>query len=120
MIEVKISNSSLGTIRKVKFEGISNMFFSLKTAEIEWLVFQFDQEGNLIESPDIKQGRSVISPISNQNQVNPQTGITLLDGQEGGFPEFDWWWNVLQSQPLPIVLTQAIQILDSQGRFDRP
>jgi hypothetical protein len=119
MIEVAISDSALGTKRKVNFEGIRSMQFSIGFAQIVWIVSQLDDEGNKLNLPDINQDRVVISPISNQNQVDPNTGITLPEGEQGS-PEFDWWWAVLQQQTLPTVLTQAISILYSQGRFDRP
>jgi hypothetical protein len=119
MIEIQISNGEFNQIRKVRFEGINLMRLSIGYAEIEFLVYQYDSKGELLDSPDIAQGRSVISPISNENQVNPQTGITLPEGEQGS-PEFDWWWAQAQVVPLPTIIQQAITLLDHQGRFDRP
>ena len=120
MIEQNISDSSIGTKRKVAFDGIEGMSIKSKVARIVWVVTQYDSNDNEITVADINQNRIVISPISNENQVDPQTGITAEVPTEGTVPEFDFWWEMLNSALLPQVLMQAIQILDSQGRFDRP
>jgi hypothetical protein len=119
MNEIPISDSALGTKRTVQFEGIRSMQISVGFAQIVFIVRQYDNEGNLLNLPDIQQNRIVISPLSDTNQVDPQTGITLLEGETGA-PEFTWWWTMAMTVPLPTLINQAIQILDSQGRFDRP
>lgn len=120
MITFDISESALGTKRKVTFEGIRSMSMQSKFAQIVWIVSQYDAEGNKLTTPDIQQDRTVISPISNENVVNPATGVTVEAGTEGAVPEFDFWWTTLQSNLLPVVLAQAIQTLDSLNRFDLP
>lgn len=118
MTEIPISNSALGTKRTVQFEGIRSMKISNGFAQIVFIVRQYDNENNLLELPDIAQNRVVISPISNVNNVDPNTGVTLPEGEEGT-PEFDWWWQMAQVTPLPTIISQAITLLDQQGRFDR-
>lgn len=120
MIEIQISNSTIGTARSVRFDGIELMSIQRKYAEIVWIVTQYDSEDNKLSTPDIQQDRTVISPISNQNWVNPQNGITVEEGAEGAVPEFDFWWAMLSSNLLPAVLSQAIKTLDSLNRFDLP
>jgi len=118
MIEINISDGLFGQKRKVKFEGINMMSLSRGFAEIEFLLYQFDNQGELLQSPDLRQARSVVSPLSDANHVDPQTGITLPEGETGA-PEFTWWWTMAKTVPIPTLIEQAIQILDSQGRFDR-
>ena len=119
MNEIPISDSALGTKRTVQIEGIRSMQISIGFANVVFIVRQYDSEGKLLELPDIQQNRVVISPISNENQVDPNTGITLPEGEQG-VPEFDWWWAQAQVVPLPTIIQQAITLLDQQGRFDRP
>jgi hypothetical protein len=119
-IEVNISDSSIGSKRKVKFESLQDMSLQNKICSIKWIVTQYDSEGNKLTTPDIEQDRMVISPISNKNLVNPQTGITVEAGTQGAVPEFDFWWAMLNSALLPQVLSQAILTLDSLNRFDLP
>jgi hypothetical protein len=119
MNEIPISDSGLGTKRTVQFEGIRSMGITNGFAQILFIVKQYDNEGNLLELADIQQNRIVISPLSDLNQVDPQTGITLQEGETGA-PEFTWWWTMAMTVPLPTLIAQAIQILDSQGRFNRP
>jgi hypothetical protein len=119
-ITQNISNGALGTKRMVTFEGIRSMSMRSKFAQIVWVVTQYGENDVKLTTPDIQQDRTVISPISNANWVNPQTGITVEAGTEGAVPEFDFWWSMLNSVLLPQVLAQAIQTLDSLNRFDLP
>jgi hypothetical protein len=119
-IRIKISDGKFGQQRFVEFEGIRSMSMQAKFAQIVWVVTQYDANDVKLTTPDIQQDRTVISPISNSNWVNPQTGITVEEGTEGAVPEFDFWWAMLQSNLLPNVLVQAIQTLDSLNRFDQP
>lgn len=119
-ITQNISNGALGTKRTVTFEGIRSMSMQSKFAQIVWIVTQYDSEDNKLSTPDIQQDRTVISPISNDNWVNPQNGITVEEGTEGAVKEFDFWWAMLSSNLLPAVLSQAIKTLDSLNRFDLP
>jgi hypothetical protein len=133
--------------RKVRFEGIQYFEYSQKHAQIIWKVFLIDTEGEYINHPDVNQGRIVLSPIVNTNRVN-ELGITITkeyimsqnpqnfeeessleyntrinelynNEWNNGTPEFDFYFNSLTIYPLSIVLNQAIDLLDSLGRFDR-
>jgi hypothetical protein len=119
-ITQNISDGALGTKRTVTFDGIRSMSMASKFAQIVWIVTQYDSEGSKLTTPDIWQDRTVISPISDENWVDPNTGITVPPDTQGAVPEFSFWWGMLQSNLLPNVLVQAIQTLDSLNRFDQP
>lgn len=149
MIEKKISSTIIDgheIQRKVVFDGIQYMEVSKKHAEIIWRVYLLDTDDNVILHPDIEIGRVVKSPLTNSNLVDIN-GIMitkeLLTLQnlinedetqedyeirietlyrttlENGIPEFDFYFEALMEYPLPIILLQAIDLLDSLGRFDR-
>ena len=80
MNEIPISDSALGTKRTVQFEGIRSMQISEGFAQIVFIIKQYDNEGNLLNLPDIQQNRAVISPLSDAHHVDPQTAITLPEG----------------------------------------
>jgi len=117
-LEIQISNSPLGHYRKVEFEGIRSMSMRQGFAQIIWIVTQYDENWQKIDTPDINQERTVISPISNANNVDPNTGMTLPAGEEG-VPEFDFWWDMLNIQFLPQVIGAVIVMIDNDERYNR-
>lgn len=119
-LEKPLEQTAFGTKRKVIFEGINSMSFEGGFANIVWLVYQYDNDGNLIESRDLVQGRRVVTPISNQERVD-KNGIKLAHDSkewEFGIPQFDFYWKAIQTNPLPLVLNQAAIMLESQGVFN--
>jgi hypothetical protein len=129
-----ISDSSLGTRRKVQFEGIKSMTERGQFAQIVWLIWQYDQEGNLLNELDAVQGRQVITPVSGQNRVTAE-GILIMreafpEGEVGdrayqmafdkGYNEYQYWMALLRLAPLPVVLNAAGNLLAQYERYDRP
>lgn len=77
-IIVPINNHpELNYARVIVFEGVQYLFYSLETAELVWLEYPADAQGNPIES-DIIKPRSVITPISNENRVTTE-GILITE-----------------------------------------
>lgn len=128
-----ISDSSLGTRRKVQFEGIRSMTERGQFAQIVWLIWQYDQEGNLVNELDAVQGRQVITPVSGHNRVTAE-GILIIreafpEGEVGdrayqmafdkGYNEYQYWMAVLRLAPLPVVIQAAGNILAEFYRYDR-
>lgn len=127
--QIQISDSRAGDKRVVIWEGINSMTNQGKFANIVWLVRHLDSEDNLIDDPDINQDRRVITPISDENKVTSE-GILIIpenfeseeDYQEAleiGIPEYTFWMTAIQNTPLPAIIMQAAQILDTFNRFDR-
>lgn len=146
-ISIDINPSPItGFPRKVSLSQLMHIDFDNKTGEIYWKVWQVDEEGEVINNPDLNQGRIVSTPINNSNKVT-QGGVMitreyvesqnaqekeetdeeynqriseLMESElENGIPEFEFWLGLLTSQKFPIALTQAAQLLASFGRFDR-
>jgi hypothetical protein len=132
-IEFLIKDSSLGSIRKVRYEGILHQSETGQFAEILWNIWQFDAEGNLISSLDAVQGRQVSTLVSGQNKVSAD-GILILrelfpEGEIGdrayrmawssGCNEYKYWMALLRVAPLATVITLAGQMLAQFERFDR-
>jgi len=129
-----ISDSSLGTRRKVQFEGIRSMTERGQFAQVVWLIWQYDQEGNLLNELDAVQGRQVITPVSGQNRVTAD-GVLIIreafpEGEVGdrayqmamnsGYNEYQYWMALLRVAPLPQVLAAAGNLLNQHERYDRP
>jgi hypothetical protein len=149
MVEKKISSTIIDgheINRKVVFEGIQYFEVSKGHAEIIWNVYLLDSEDNVIIHPDIEVGRVVKSPLNNSNLVDVNgvmvtKDLTKLQNSIGAdeseedytvrieelynealltaIPEFDFYIAALLQYPLPVILDQAIGLLDSLGRFDR-
>lgn len=149
MVEKKISSTIIDgneIQRRVVFEGIQYFEVSKGHAEIIWKVYLLDSEDNVIIHPDIETGRVVKSPLSNSNLVDAngvmvtkeltklQNPIGVDESEEHyttrieklynetlltATPEFNFYITAMESLPLPVILDQAIGLLDSLGRFDR-
>lgn len=128
-LQIKISNSRAGDKRVVIWEGINSMTNQGNFANIVWIVRHLDSNDNPITDPDINQDRRVITPISNENLVTNQGVLVVPENfeteeeyqtaLESGIPEYTFWMAAIQSAPLPAILMQAAQILDTFKRFER-
>jgi len=119
-LEKPLGETSFGTKKKVVFEGINSMSFQNGFANIVWLIYQYDVDGNIIESKDLVQARRIVTPISNADRVD-RNGMKLIQGTiewDNGIPQFDFYWSAIQSMPLPSVLQQAAELLEIQGVFN--
>lgn len=128
-----ITDSTIGTRRKVTYEGIRSQSESEQFANIVWYITQHDQDGNLINSLDAVQNRQVITPVSGQNRVNSQGTLIIRElfpegekGQEAfnlawqsGHNEYKFWMGLLRIAPLPTVLLAGGNLLSQYQRFDR-
>lgn len=128
-IQKTIPPNSLGILRRVTWEGIERLSFKNKYAQIFWNVEMVDENGNLLEEPDLNQERQVMSILSNENRVN-ENGLLVIpeyyDTEEEyqaallvSIPEFDFWVGAIHQVTLPQLITGAIDMLVSTGRFDR-
>lgn len=136
-IIIPISNHpELGYKRVIVFEGIQYLFYSMGSAELVWLEYPANGEGQPIESEIIKP-RKIVTPIDNANRVTEQ-GILITrefiasqlpegftdeeleqahqSSFDSGLPEFDFWINLVNWKGL---ITQAGQMLEQFKRFDR-
>ena len=132
--------------RRADFEGIQALSISLNQANIVWKIYILNSQGELLNHPDILQGRIHVSKISNEFRVTTE-GVTINEDyirsitpqEEGeleidynyrirsvyetmyanGLPEFDFYWGMLFSVPLPQVISQSIDIIDSLGGYDK-
>lgn len=129
-ITIQISNTEIGTKRQVIFEGINSMSHENKTANIVWCVQQIDEQGELLDPLTVNQSRKVITNISDANRVTQEgnlidrpdfeTDEAFQEAFDNGYPEYSYWWNLINQHPLPVILNQAAQILNSFNRFDKP
>lgn len=132
-IDFLITESSLGAMRKVEFEGIQYMSEKKQYAEIVWLIWQYNKENNLINELDAVQGRTVITPVTGLNRVTSD-GILIMrevfpEGEIGdrayqmamnaGHNEYHYWMALLRVAPLPIVIQTAGNMLAQYNRYDR-
>jgi hypothetical protein len=132
--------------RRVEFEGINYLSLSKESADIVWKLYLLDSAGNIVDHPDITQGRQIVTTVSNQFRVTPE-GITItedyvktitprLEGELDidydyrikeiyntmfviGIPEFDFYWNTLLTAPLPTVVSQSIEVIDNLKGYDK-
>lgn len=132
--------------RIVEFEGISYLSLSLEYAEIIWKIYLLDSNGDVIDHPDVIQGRRLTTTVSNQFRVTQQ-GITIttdfiksftpqnqgeldIDYEyriaaiyktmfDAGIPEFDFYWQTILTNPLPTVLDQSITVIDGLKGYDK-
>lgn len=132
-ILINISDSAVGTKRRVKFDGINSMSHEEKKANIVWIVEQVDANGYLLDIVDLDQSRRVITPISDENRVDNNGVLILRENYPVGTtgdqdyqaawdaanPEYSFWWNLIEQSPLPVILSQAATILNNYNRFDR-
>ena len=132
-ISFYIQDSSIGAKRRVQFDGIRSMSDLNQFAQIVWIVWQEDENGNLKNELDAVQGRQVITPVSGENRVTAE-GILIIreafpEGEVGerafemakskGYNEYLYWMALLRIAPLPMVLEAAGNLLASYQRFDR-
>jgi hypothetical protein len=132
-IEFEIKNSSIGSIRKVAFDGIHAMSEEKQYAFIAWKIWQYDSDENLKNELDAVQGRVVITPVSGSNKVTDE-GVLIIrelftEGKSGdeeftialsqGHNEYKYWMGLLRIVPLTTVITAAGQLLEKFQRFDR-
>ena len=129
-IEINITPTLAGIPRKVEFTGFSFWYHDKKEAEMLCKVWLLDENGELLENADLKQGRVVRIEISNRNRVD-QNGVLIEPpteendtsvAYENGIPEYDFYFNAFMLNPngTPVeVITQAITILSQYNRFDR-
>lgn len=126
----------IGYKRVIVFEGIQYLFYSMSSAELVWLEYPANDEGQPIESEIIKP-RKIVTPIDNANKVTEQ-GILItrefISSQlpegytkeeleqayqlalESGYPEFDFWINLVNWKNL---ITDAGLMLEQFKRYNR-
>lgn len=132
-IRFPIKDSSLGTTQEVVWEGITQQSETNQFALIIWQIWQYGQDGKLINPLVAVQGRQVITPVSGQNRVTAD-GILIMreafpEGEVGdrayqmafnsGHNEYHYWMALLRVAPLSTVITAAGQMLAQYARFDR-
>lgn len=126
----------IGYKRVIVFEGIQYLFYSMGSAELVWLEYPANDEGQPIES-EIIRPRKIVTPIDNANRVTGQgilitkefVASQLPEGYteeqlaeahqlafDSGLPEFDFWINLVNWKGL---ITQAGLMLEQFKRFDR-
>lgn len=132
--------------REVHFEGINSLSLTTKSAEIIWKVYILDDNGQIVDHPNLIQGRIQSSLISNMFRVTAE-GVTItpeyvkslnpkneneldIDYEyrikdlydqmfANGFPEFDFYWTALFTNPLPSVISQSIVTIDELKGYDK-
>lgn len=129
-----ITDSTLGTRRKVDYEGIRSQTERGQFAQIVWLIWQYDKEGNLLNELDAVQGRQVITPVTGQNRVTSE-GLLIVreafpEGEIGdrafqmaydkGHNEYLYWMSLLRIAKLPDVIIAAGYLLAQYERYDKP
>ena len=114
---MELSNTKFGIVRKLKIEGFARFTVLGKFAELLFIVQLVDETGKLLSDKSLVQNREVSYMLYNSNFVNDQ--FDQVDkNSEGAKPEFDYFFQLMQTTALPTLITQLADKLIIRGIFN--
>lgn len=111
---ITLSNSKYGSKRKATIEGFTSFSVTDKMIQLMFTIQIMDSNNNLLDDKSVRQNRIVYYTVTNENRVNAQFDTI----EQGGTGEYDYFWNLLQTVPLPTLTLQLAEKLKQRGIFD--
>jgi hypothetical protein len=110
---ITLSDTKFGTKRKAIIESVK-FNVSMGNMDLTFFVQLLDANGNLLNDKSLAQNRVVYYSVSNQNKVNAQFNIV----QSGGKGEYDYFFELMETNLLKSLILQLAAKLNERGIFD--
>lgn len=111
---MELSNSPLGVRRRLEIVGFLEWNNIEKFLICQFYIQSIDDQGNLLTDKVVSQNREVRYPLTNQNRVNAQFNPVA----SGGTGEYDFFFNLISTTPLPTIIQQLATKLKERGLFE--
>ena len=111
---MELSNSSLGVKRRLQIVGFLEWNNIEKFLICQFYIESIDASGNLLTDKVVNQNREVRYALTNLNKVNAQFNPVTT----GGTGEYDFFFNLITTTPLPTIITQLATKLNERGIFN--
>lgn len=108
-----LDNTKYGTKRKAIIGGV-NFDILQKTLQVSFYIQLIDASGNLLEDLSINQNRSIGYNLTNQKNVDTQFNYVTT----GGKGEYNYFFELMQTTPLPTLILQLAEKLKTRGLFN--
>jgi hypothetical protein len=80
----------------------------------QFYIQSIDANGVLLTDKEINQNREVRYALTNLNRVNASFNTVA----SGGTGEYDYFFDLVSTTPLPTIITQLATKLNSRGLFN--
>lgn len=110
---ITLADTKYGMKRKAIIGGVSFDVLQ-KNCQISFYVQLIDSNNNLLDDQSIYQNRAVSYNLNNQNRVDNQFNVVQINGTG----EYDFFFNLLQTVPLPNLILQLAEKLKQRGIFN--
>lgn len=111
---MELSNASFGVRRRLEIVGFLEWNNIEKFLICQFYVQSINATGLLLTDKSINQNREVRYALTNQNRVNAQFNPV----ESGGTGEYDFFFNLISTTPLPTVIQQLATKLKERGLFE--
>jgi hypothetical protein len=111
---MELSNSPLGVKRRLKIVGFLEWNDIDKFLICLFYIESIDANGVLLTDKVVNQNREVRYPLTNLNRVNAQFNPVA----SGGTGEYDYFFNLISTNPLPSIILQLATKLNERGLFN--
>ena len=109
-----LSNSPLGIKRRLQIVGFLEWNNLEKFLICQFYIQSIDANGVLLTDKTISQNREVRYALTNLNRVN----ASFNPVSTGGTGEYDYFFNLVSTTPLPTIITQLATKLNERGIFN--
>lgn len=112
---ITLSNTNYGYKQRLKIGGINSwsVIDGNPSLNVVFFIEILNPQDVKVNDKTIIQNRKVVYNINNQNKVNAQ-----FNPVQEGTGEYDYFWDKLQTIPLPTLVTQLAQKLNERGIFN--
>ena len=109
-----LSNSPLGIKRRLQIVGFLEWNNIEKFLICQFYIQSIDANGVLLTDKEINKNREVRYALTNLNRVNASFNTVA----SGGTGEYDYFFDLVSTTPLPTIITQLATKLNSRGLFN--
>jgi hypothetical protein len=114
---ITLTDTKFGTKRKAIIGGLNTFDVLAKSLNVVFYVQLIDNQGNLLDDLSINQNRKVVYNVNMDNWVDAQFN-KVNEGTPNAKTEYDFFWELLQTTPLPTLVLQLSEKLKQRGIFD--
>jgi hypothetical protein len=123
---ITLTNTKYNTRQRVIIGGINSFDVFAKSLNIVFYIELIDSAGKKLDDKSLNQDRRVVYTVTNANRVDakfdPVIQPEAKEGDESpaliGTGEYDYFWNLLQTIPLPTLVIQLAEKLKTRGIFN--